>query len=403
MNKIKFFFIAMSLCGISFAGENELTIHSRAGCPMPEGSFLNESVNWDGSGKVRHHIIKSFHGVRIDSLAGPSKFNWIHTKFANGYEVPNSSWQRWLRDNDPFDPALGKTGTWAEAADQERFNIDKKHKPKYYFKVQSDHFAITDGVKSYYGSIETDQCPQNDWSKIKYKTTLKNSKQISENLDYNFIPKKLEALKGIHLLPANEIYFSSHKVKKEEVIYDNSENPFRDKLLKFREEGFNYYRAEAILKSPSITAIHSYKEVRVETDMQPSYDLIPLAFEYKGIPRQDKNKIVGYAPALSQVDGKWTGIGSYFLNPELGSCHYVIYNIKLTGGGAELPSELVSYDVNNKPTISKIVVNDNSDAVYMIDWYDNTFIHKLQCANKHDIDLFEKILKLAKILDKESQ
>jgi len=74
-------------------------------------------------------------------------------------------------------------------------------------------------------------------------------------------------------------------------------------------------------------------------------------------------------------------VKQFFSDTKLGVCSLTLYNIALSKGGARLAKSAVTYKVNKKPTAISVEGSVNAGYLYTIAWYDNTFVHVLECAN----------------------
>ena len=136
-----------------------------------------------------------------------------------------------------------------------------------------------------------------------------------------------------------------------------------------------------------------------DTHLKSSIKDVGLAFEFKGIPVNEKD-VVGYA-AIGGFDHGWNGVTQIFKDQDLGTCQYDLYNIKLSHGSEFIPQELVSYEVNGKATLIDVRGNANSGFMYNIHWADNTKVNDLYCANMNfDKAKTQKLIELAKKIDK---
>lgn len=74
--------------------------------------------------------------------------------------------------------------------------------------------------------------------------------------------------------------------------------------------------------------------------------------------------------------------------------------MKLSHGGVRLIAEDLDYDINGKPTHYMVRGNDTTGYTYYATWYDQTYIHNLQCATESfKADGADKLLSLAINID----
>ncbi|HHF7373992.1 hypothetical protein [Legionella bozemanae] len=159
------------------------------------------------------------------------------------------------------------------------------------------------------------------------------------------------------------------------------------------------------LKYIAPTQIKKYKDTfsPISTHIRMSIDEIKLAYTFLGVPETDRNLTIGVAPfgAYKQVkngdkgDG-WDGAVQFFEKDGIGSCAYYEHNRILAQSGVELIKELVTYDVDNKPTIVLVKGTEQTGFVYKLKWYDQTFSRELECANtKFSSQIRSEVINLA--------
>lgn len=119
------------------------------------------------------------------------------------------------------------------------------------------------------------------------------------------------------------------------------------------------------------------------------------------------DKHIGIAPygAYKQVkngdDGDgWDGAVQFFEKNGLGSCAFTEHNRKLAHSGIELIKELVTNEINDKPTILLIKGSESGGFVYKVKWYDSMFSRELECASKkYNAETRAAVIELAKRID----
>jgi len=151
-------------------------------------------------------------------------------------------------------------------------------------------------------------------------------------------------------------------------------------------------RAKELMELKQIAPIHlkKYKGVLspTSTHLRPSINELKLAYTFVGVPESDMDKSIGISPygVYKQIkngdDGDgWDGAVQFFDKNGVGSCAFTEHNRKLAHSGVELIKELVSYEVDNKPTILLIKGTKETGYIYKLKWYDATFSRELECAN----------------------
>ena len=67
--------------------------------------------------------------------------------------------------------------------------------------------------------------------------------------------------------------------------------------------------------------------------------------------------------------------------------------------GNELVEELITYSVNNKPTI-ELVVNDTSGYLYEVEWFQKDYERKLECVStEYSKETLNQVISMAKEID----
>lgn len=131
-----------------------------------------------------------------------------------------------------------------------------------------------------------------------------------------------------------------------------------------------------------------------------------IAYDYKSINPSFYEQHLGFSPMGTYVNcfenecqEGWTGAVEYFEKDGL-TCSYSEHNTKLAHGGNELVEELITYNINNKPTI-EIVFKDTTGVLYNIEWFQEDFDRSLECASvNYSKDNLIKVHKFAKEIDK---
>lgn len=126
---------------------------------------------------------------------------------------------------------------------------------------------------------------------------------------------------------------------------------------------------------------------------------IKLAFPYSGLHFISDENNMGYYETYIYKQG-WLGIGQYFKDDGLGICNYERLNLKLSTASIRLIQEDLTYVVNNKPTQYIVRGSDETGFSAYVDWYDETYIHQLQCGSKQlHADFIHKAIDLAVRID----
>lgn len=139
-----------------------------------------------------------------------------------------------------------------------------------------------------------------------------------------------------------------------------------------------------------------------DTHMKYSPSQIKLAFDYKPYHTADPSQVIGFAAGgIFLTNAGWSGVAEFFKNNAIGTCKYNLDNIKITHGAVQMSAESVRYDVNKKPTDIFVRGSVNSGFIYSLSWFDETFIHTLECANMtYDKTIINQMIGLARNIDK---
>ena len=110
-------------------------------------------------------------------------------------------------------------------------------------------------------------------------------------------------------------------------------------------------------------------------------------------------KILAYAPS-GGYDQAWTGI-LHAIKYGDNYCLYKITDIKASHSSINLIIEDITRKVNGKPTMEWVEGNADDGFLYQIDWFDDNFLHELQCVDSiYSKDKLEYFINLARMLDK---
>ena len=140
------------------------------------------------------------------------------------------------------------------------------------------------------------------------------------------------------------------------------------------------------------------------THIHIKFEDMQIAYDYKAVPSTVAEESLGFAANGAYLNEKgWSGVVQFFKPKGLPStdvCSYRQSNLQLTGGAANLAKELVTYIVNNKPTIIEAAGNQASGYSYTVEWYDDNFRHVLECADKMYLkSTSDAVIELAKQID----
>jgi hypothetical protein len=225
----------------------------------------------------------------------------------------------------------------------------------------------------------------------------------------------------INIVPANK-YLGNIKMGVTQNANDaHMAKKMREYLSMNNEQQKNGYvkdtepRAKELMELKRIAPYQKkrYKGVLspTSTHLRASNNELKLAYTFVGVPTEEMNANIGVVPygAYKSVkngdnaDG-WDGAVQFFEKKGVGSCAYTEHNRKIAGTGVELIKELVTYDVNNKPTIVLVKGNKNTGFVYKLKWYDNIFSREIECANpEFNQQLRTEVIDLANRIDSYQQ
>lgn len=136
------------------------------------------------------------------------------------------------------------------------------------------------------------------------------------------------------------------------------------------------------------------------TDIRPSIADIKLAFEFKGVPKSLISTYIGTAPQGSFHENGWSGAAEFFSKDPIGNCSYGQMSIKVSHLSAELATESVSYEINNKVSVVEVIGNKKSGFLYNIKWFDDNYFYELECANmSYSPKTTALVINLAKDID----
>lgn len=125
---------------------------------------------------------------------------------------------------------------------------------------------------------------------------------------------------------------------------------------------------------------------------------IKLAFPYEGLNFISSENSFGFYGSYFLIGGS-LGIGQYFKVFELGICNYERNNRALAHAEVRLVRDDLNYEINHKPSQYIIRGSEKTGYSAYVDWYDKTYIHHLQCANREAIPDIYKVFDLAIRID----
>jgi hypothetical protein len=134
----------------------------------------------------------------------------------------------------------------------------------------------------------------------------------------------------------------------------------------------------------------------MDTRIKKSYTQIKLSFLFTPVKGVKKSDIIGYAAIGSFEKKGWNGIKEIFQST-LGNCSYSRMGIK----AVQLAEETTEYFVNKKPSNKIIEGNINTGFLYSINWYTDTTMNTLECANMNfNQEIMTRMIGLANKIDK---
>jgi len=204
------------------------------------------------------------------------------------------------------------------------------------------------------------------------------------------------AKKGINIMPMSKI---DMPVKMKNEILDNKKSLATkgfDETNSTDQNVISLFR----LEKNAAEEVREFDNTKnpYDTHLRSSPAKLTLAFNFNGIPTIENQNILGYAAAGGYVKGKgWDGIVQFVSNKKLGICSYTTYKIER----AILDLETTEYLVNKKPSNKSIAGNWNTGFLYTVNWYTDTRMSTLQCANKtFSPEIMTKMIALANTIDK---
>ncbi len=145
-----------------------------------------------------------------------------------------------------------------------------------------------------------------------------------------------------------------------------------------------------------------------DTNLKANAFDIKLAFPFIGLSNVSPVDVTGFGASGSWVKNPegWTGIAEIFSNKNLGICNYIINNMTLVHGSAQIHKENARYDISDIPNTINVEQGDNSAFLYSIRWYsyhynNNLYSHTLECTTKtYDPKTTKHLISLANEIEK---
>ncbi len=204
----------------------------------------------------------------------------------------------------------------------------------------------------------------------------------------------LKETKDAHYASKIHQYLSMHQ-EQEKKGFVNSQSPRAKELLELPETVKYQYK-----KYKNTNSQHS-------THLRHSIPELTMAYTFIGVPSAEMDEYIGIAPygAYKQTkygdDGDgWDGAVQFFVKKDIGTCEFKEHNMKIAHGGVEIIKELVSYEINNKPSVVLVQGTKETGYLYKVTWYDNTFSRELSCANtSFSQETKQKVIELAQKIE----
>lgn len=202
---------------------------------------------------------------------------------------------------------------------------------------------------------------------------------------------------GVKILPEKQM--SSYAEKKEERIkfkkdiqkfgYIKSDNPSTNQLLTLSITSRRDLMAYANDSDPK------------STHLKKSVNDLKMAYTPTQVPSSVADTYIGAAPYLTYLkDQGWVGAIQFFNNNGVGNCSFSENNVKLSHGSIVIAKEDVRTDVNGNTTTVEVMGTPNGGFTYTVEWFDDAFFRKVECANKkYSADLTNSVIKIAQSID----
>jgi hypothetical protein len=141
------------------------------------------------------------------------------------------------------------------------------------------------------------------------------------------------------------------------------------------------------------------------SELSDNLNKFKVSYDYKPLNSDFYEKHLGFSPMgtykecyENECRKGWTGVVEYFEKEGL-TCSYSEHNTKEAHGGNELVEELITYSVNDKPTI-ELVTKDLTGVLYNVQWFKEDYDSTLECAaTYYSKDIFDKVKTFAQSID----
>lgn len=202
---------------------------------------------------------------------------------------------------------------------------------------------------------------------------------------------------GIKIVPEKEM--SSYAEKKEErtrfkkdIIqfgYIKSDNPSTNQLLNLEITAKRDLMAHANDSDPK------------STHLKKSLNDLEMAYPPTQVPSAVADRYIGAAPFLTYLKNQgWVGAIQFFFNNGVGYCSFSENNVKLSHGSIIIAKEDIRNDINGKITTVEVMGTPNAGFTYTVEWFDNAFFRKVECASKlYSSNLTDSVIKIAQSID----
>jgi hypothetical protein len=199
---------------------------------------------------------------------------------------------------------------------------------------------------------------------------------------------------GVHVVPSNAIQLPTEL--KQQVMINQQTS---------LQKGYVENKNQRILEVRDIhhTAVYEKQKHMNDpnpenTDLKNTVSEMKMAYDFKEVPAQYANNVIGFAAAGTYVNQGWTGILEIFTKKDFGNCFYEENNLSLSKGSIRIPENQVTHTVNGKITTSHVEGNKKDGFLYTVEWYDEALSHKLECVTKTSSKL-STVIAMAKGID----
>lgn len=202
---------------------------------------------------------------------------------------------------------------------------------------------------------------------------------------------------GIKIVPENKM--SSYAEKKEERMRFKKDVQQLG-YIKADHSSTNQLLNLAITSKRDLWA-HSNDSDPESTHLKKSINDLKMAYNPTQIPSLVADQYIGAAPYLTYIKNQgWVGSIQFFVNKNIGNCSFSENNIKLSHGSIVIAKEDVRSDVNGKTTTVEVMGTPNSGFTYTVEWFDDAFFRKVECANKlYSPNFTHTVIKIAQLID----